>query len=257
MPIPIWSCSGAAGLRVPIHHRSTDSFRFTTLALAVALAMSLLLPACADSGGSDDSQDDTGPTAVSSGTLSGYAFTVIAGTLYQEVDDGPVSADGAGGSLAFDTSIAELGLTVPGELRLLAGVSYDEEGSIVVSAYGQTADGFAGALRAALSRAETDWAYALSSAATVNAAGAVLPTPADSDAALRLTVEFYDGAVPGYGDPSGVTLWHPEDGVAGFCDEIDASRSSFVPNGDELALTLLSATVESVSFPADAVGPCE
>ncbi len=218
----------------------------------VIISTVFLLASCPGSTGSSR-------TPITSGTISGFAFTVIDGKIFQDVEDGPIDAEDEGGIIAFDEDTTGLGMSIPDRLQLRTQFSLQPGGKLVPAAFGDTANLLAGGLWMELSRDGTNIRYKMGSGTAEGLSGPFSPGPADAGAAIWVVSEYYNASTPGYGSVSGITIWHLDDLSPTFCGEQIEQHDLDDPPGGfyRVGIALRLATLHAVSTVDPVIGPCE
>ena len=160
-----------------------------------------------------DQDGDTGngsgePQPVAAGVIGGLKFTVLGGTAFQDAPNEPLTAGSDGARILFDDAISSLS-TTPDAAWIQVTASFEDDGRVLVAAFGQAGNDLAGGLVAGFIRLGSDFIYEFLHGAggTLDTSGAVSPAPLSPDASLRVTADFTNLALA---DGTAATLWHPE-----------------------------------------------
>lgn len=204
---------------------------------------------------------------VTSGTISGVAFHVTSGSVYQASPDGPIHADSLGATIVLDASPASLGMTDPDRLQLRTLFALTNLGSLQIAAFGTVGDEIDSGLSMLLYRIAENINYRFfvsDSGSTPVADAQFSPPPAIPSGEQWVTTEFYAQDVPGYGAGSGSAMWPltqeetaPTAGgdVLG-CTDGPAMQSTTL-DGDRVAYELHSAFIVGIHVVDSIVGPCQ
>jgi len=207
------------------------------------------------------------PVQVTSGTMSGVAFHVTAGTVYQSTPDGPIHADSLGATVVLDEAPAGLGMTDPERLHLRTHFALSNHGSLQIAAYGSEGDEIDSGLSVLLDRVggQINYGFFVSdSGSTPVADSSFDPPPSDASHEQWVATEFYAQDVPGYGAGSGITMWPltedetvPTSGGDVLGCTAGPVTQSTTYDGDRVAYLLRSAFIVGVDVVDSIVGPCQ
>lgn len=219
-------------------------------AACVALTISLLfLASCAGSSGSSSSGESAcgGAGSISSGTLSGHAFTVVDGEVCAAAD-GAISGSG---TVVFDEDMETLSGSTS-LFHLFATVQVTQGGLAAALAYGSAGDSFAGALAAGFQHTSASTAdFAMWWGNPGEGAGDYSGTftgLSGMDGDIYLVTQFWNVSIARIEieDPN---LMDYTIGSTSCLDESERTGGAVsVGNGDLTGIFFESATIKDVTF---------
>jgi len=124
---------------------------------AMALAAGCAGSDSSSSGGG--STDDSTTNVITSGTISGLAFTVVDGTVTQDTADGPITAGATEAAIVFDSDLATLATSTLVLFQVQSTIS--DGGSVAAMGFGSGGDSFAAALMGGIRRIGSTFEYGL------------------------------------------------------------------------------------------------
>jgi hypothetical protein len=218
--------------------------------------------ACLAALGACNSTTAPTPRAVTSGSVTGVAFHVTQGVVYQVDADGPIKADSVGAVIVLDQTPAGLGMSDPKRLHLRTQFALSNHGSLRIAAFGTTGDELNSGVWAALERESGAVGYELHLSSPTAFAGDVF-TPPLPDIPWVAT-EAYAQDVPGYGAGSGITMWQlsEQDDSPVFgadvlgCTNGPAAQMATL-SGDRVAYSMSLAFIVAIEVVDTIVGPCK
>ncbi len=215
------------------------------------LMLVVLGAGCGSSSSSSGGSDSTVGSGITSGTIGGLAFTVTAGTVTQETDDGPITAGATESTILFDSDLDTLsGATDDALFRISVVVS--DGGSVDALGFGTTGDSFANALMATMDRSGDDFTWAVYwGAGASSEADGTFPRVTDAGATVRLLAAFDN-----FLDPARITLWRPDESGTGslicndhYSDNVGGTVDQ--GNGQRAAIRFRNATISDVIIDDD------
>jgi hypothetical protein len=226
-------------------------------ARATALLASIVSAACSDA--------SSGPKLepVTAGTISGIAFRVTGGAIYQATPGGPLYADAGGGRILIDGTPASLGMSDPDQLHLRTQFALSASGALRIVAFGDAGNEFGSGLEVRLRRARSEILYEMRLGGSLFIDSIFVPAPAIPSAETWVVTEFYADEVPGYGGgKSGITMWPLDDttptrgeDVLG-CTAGPAIAVGRTFAGKTIGYELVAGWIVEVDVVDQIVGPC-
>ena len=201
----------------------------------------------------------TGP--VSSGTITGVAFTVRSGSVFQPEADGPIRGE-SGAVVVLDLDPAGLGMSDPDKVHLVTGFALPNGASLTISGFGTSADPLGSGASVTITRSGFDFDYQFRLEGAPFAGALFDPQPPSASDVHWISTEFYADSVPGYDSgTSGAAAWNIDDLDPAFGDDVLGCSAGpalqvGVLGGNRIAYELSSAFIVSVEVVDTIIGPC-
>jgi hypothetical protein len=198
-----------------------------------------------------------GDRPVTSGTISGYGFTVVDGILYQDEEDGPVYAPEGRAIILLDDDVTEIEVVESAEVQLRIRYTLSDGGQLDTRVFASAESESTSGLFLNLQRNGSDLEYQMGSGVVSDAEGAFETPPADPDADDWIVAEFYNESTPGWGAVSGVNLWPINEPDPQPCAEEDQAIPIDAPPGSSIVFGLDDGILHEITFIDTAVGACD